>query len=381
VVLKDTLQEAFSLNYWLKPVKQAGEFHRFTTFVADMNLDETYMQRCLELARHGLGHVSPNPMVGAVIVKDDAIIGEGYHRKIGEAHAEVNAIASVENQADLTSSTMYVNLEPCVHHGKTPPCTDLIIRKGIPTVVVGMTDPNPKVAGKGVEKLRDNGVNVITGMLEDEAKELNRRFITFFTQKRPYIILKWAETRDGFIDVKRPVDRSSHPSWITNKFGKMLVHKWRTEEDAFMVGTHTAIMDNPQLTVREWTGRNPLRVSIDYDGTLPQDLSLFNDDADSLVFTGKENSESGRLKRLFISSRKDNIQEILSLLYQQNVQSLVVEGGAELLNSFINKGLWDEARVFVGEYHFGEGVEAPRIRGVKMKHQQFGNSELKILNR
>ncbi|MFO7878426.1 MAG: bifunctional diaminohydroxyphosphoribosylaminopyrimidine deaminase/5-amino-6-(5-phosphoribosylamino)uracil reductase RibD [Bacteroidales bacterium] len=344
-----------------------------------MSKDETYLKRCLDIAKSGLGHVSPNPLVGAVIVKDERIIGEGYHQKIGEAHAEVNAIASVRNQKDLKSSTIYVNLEPCVHHGKTPPCTDLIIRKGIPRVVIGMTDPNPQVSGKGVAKLRNHGVEVITGVLEKEAVELNRRFVTFFTEKRPYIILKWAETRDGFIDVKRTVDRSSYPSWITNKFGKLLVHKWRSEEDAFMVGTHTAIMDNPQLTVREWTGRNPLRVTIDYDGKLPEDLFLFNDEADSIVFTDKIKAATGRLKRLKISSRQDNIEEILRLLYQQNQQSLVVEGGAELLNSFIRKGLWDEARIFTGDHYFGEGVEAPRIKGTKIQYKQFGNSELKIL--
>ncbi|MFP4662944.1 MAG: bifunctional diaminohydroxyphosphoribosylaminopyrimidine deaminase/5-amino-6-(5-phosphoribosylamino)uracil reductase RibD [Bacteroidales bacterium] len=344
-----------------------------------MSKDEIYLRRCLDIAKSGLGHVSPNPLVGAVIVKDDCIIGEGYHQKIGEAHAEVNAIASVKQQEDLKSSTIYVNLEPCVHHGKTPPCTDLIIRKGISRVVIGMTDPNPQVSGRGVAKLRNHGVEVITGVLEKEAVELNRRFVTFFTEKRPYIILKWAETRDGFIDVKRTVDRNSYPSWITNKFGKLLVHKWRSEEDAFMVGTHTAIMDNPQLTVREWTGRNPLRVTIDYDGKLPEDLFLFNDEADSIVFTDKIKVATGRLKRLKISSRQDNIEEIVRLLYQQNQQSLVVEGGAELLNSFIRKGLWDEARIFTGDHYFGEGVEAPRIKGIKTHYKQFGNSELKIL--
>jgi diaminohydroxyphosphoribosylaminopyrimidine deaminase/5-amino-6-(5-phosphoribosylamino)uracil reductase len=340
---------------------------------------DIFIKRCFDLAALGLGNVSPNPLVGAVLVKNGQIIGEGYHQKIGEAHAEVNAIASVKKASDLKDATLYVNLEPCVHHGKTPPCTDLIIRKGIPRVVISMTDPNPKVAGKGIEKLRANGVEVISGVLEDEAKYLNRRFIRYMTTDRPYVILKWAKTEDGFMDVLRPIDRSGAPSWITNAFCKQLVHKWRAEEDAFMVGKHTAIMDNPQLTVREWTGRNPKRVSIDFDDNLPKDLEIFTDASDNLIFTGNAPKIQNRTRFFQISSRKDNLEEILRHLHREMIQSLVVEGGSELLHSFIDKGLWDEARVFTGNHYFRRGIKAPQIQGVNESHQVFGNSRLKIV--
>lgn len=342
---------------------------------------ETYMSRCLDLATLGLGHVSPNPLVGSVIVKDNKIIGEGFHREIGKAHAEVNAIASVKNEEDLKSSTIYVNLEPCVHYGKTPPCTDLILDKGIPRVVIGMRDPNPKVAGKGIEKLRNHGVEVIVGVLEKESKHLNRRFIQYMTSKRPYVILKWAKTEDGFMDVLRPVDRTGIPSWITNAYCKQLVHKWRTEEDAFMVGKHTAIMDNPQLTVREWTGRNPKRITIDYDENLPKDLAIFNKDSDNYIFTGKDSHEESKNHFIHIQSRKQNLGEILEILHQEKIQSIVVEGGSELLQSFIKQDMWDEARVFTGNHYFNEGVKSPVISGINESNQQFGNSRLKIIYR
>lgn len=343
--------------------------------------DKKYMQRCLYLAKHGLGSVSPNPMVGSVIVKDGKIIGEGYHQKIGEAHAEVNAVNSVKNSEDIKSAKLYVNLEPCVHHGKTPPCTDMIIRHGIAEVIISMPDPNPEVGGKGIEKLRKNGIKVTTGVLEEEARYLNRRFITYFTQNRPYIILKWAETLDGYIDVKRPVDPNSVPNWITNKYGKSLVHKWRTEEDAFMVGTHTAIMDNPRLTVREWSGRNPVRLTLDYDNLLPENLAIFDNEAESIIFNGQKEKRADKLKVIKLDKRKDNIEEILRKLFEENIQSLVVEGGAELLNSFISKSMWDEARIFRGDLYFDEGVEAPQIKGRRIFREKFGNSELEILKR
>lgn len=338
------------------------------------------MNRCLELARLGIGKVSPNPMVGSVIVSDDRIIGEGYHHKIGEAHAEVNAIASVTDKSLLKKSTIYINLEPCVHYGRTPPCTDLILDSGIPRVVIAMTDPNPKTCGKGIEKLKAHGVDVKTGVLEKEALWLNRRFVTYFKKHRPYIILKWAETKDGFIDVNRSKQKPSQPTWITNKYGKALVHKWRTEEDAFMVGTHTAIMDNPQLTVREWTGRNPLRVSVDFDDNFPKDLKILDGTTPSLIFTGKTKPVSPQnVKKVRIQNRIDNLDEILNHLYKQNIQSIVVEGGARLLHSFISKGLWDEARIFTGDYTFKEGVKAPEIKGKPIYYEPFGKHALKIL--
>jgi diaminohydroxyphosphoribosylaminopyrimidine deaminase / 5-amino-6-(5-phosphoribosylamino)uracil reductase len=342
-----------------------------------------YMNRCLELAALGTGHVSPNPMVGAVIVYDGSIIGEGYHHQIGEAHAEVNALASVKDKSLLKESTMYINLEPCVHYGRTPPCTDLILNSGIPKVVIAMADPNPKTCGKGIEKLKKHGVDVITGVLEKKALWLNRRFVTYFTKHRPYIILKWAETRDCFIDIKRQnYNNDTRPKWITNEYGKMLVHKWRTEEDAFMVGTHTAVMDNPRLTVREWTGRNPLRVSIDFDDTFPDKLNLLDGTAPSLIFTGKSvPKEKPSITKYEIQNRRQNLDEIMACFYQQKLISIVVEGGVDLLNSFISKQLWDEARIFTGNHIFNDGVEAPRIKGTLIDYKQFGNNALKILNK
>ncbi|MGC9330718.1 MAG: bifunctional diaminohydroxyphosphoribosylaminopyrimidine deaminase/5-amino-6-(5-phosphoribosylamino)uracil reductase RibD [Bacteroidales bacterium] len=345
-----------------------------------MDKDVTYMNRCLELARLGIGMVSPNPMVGSVIVSDDHVIGEGYHHKIGEAHAEVNAIASVTDKSLLKNSTIYINLEPCIHYGRTPPCTDLILDSGIPRVVIAMTDPNPKTCGKGIEKLKAHGVEVKTGVLNKEALWLNRRFVTYFTKHRPYIILKWAETKDGFIDVNRSKQKISQPSWITNRYGKVLVHKWRTEEDAFMVGTHTAIMDNPQLTAREWTGRNPLRVSIDYANVFSDDLNILDNSAKTIIFTGKaKQTQKPNLTYIRIKNRWDNLDEILEHVYKLNIQSIVIEGGARLLHSFISKGLWDEARIFTGDYRFKEGVKAPGIRGVPIYYEPFGKHELKIL--
>jgi diaminohydroxyphosphoribosylaminopyrimidine deaminase/5-amino-6-(5-phosphoribosylamino)uracil reductase len=338
--------------------------------------NEKYMQRCFDLAILGRGHVSPNPMVGAVIVHDNKIIGEGYHRKIGEAHAEVNAIASVKDTDLLKDSTIYVSLEPCVHYGKTPPCTDLIISKKIPRVVIAMTDPNPLVGGKGIEKLRKNGVEVISGIFENEAKFLNRRFIKYITTDRPYIILKWAKTIDGFIDASRQTKNKDKPKWITNSFCKKLVHKWRTEEDAFMVGTQTARMDNPQLTSREWSGKNPIRVSIDFDEQLPKDLFIFDNQAHSIIFTGQTESKEKNIKRIKISSRKDNLSEILSHLHKEHIQSLVVEGGAALLKSFIDNELWDEARIFTGNHYFCDGVKSPSIKGDIINTEHFGNSSL-----
>ncbi len=345
-----------------------------------MDQDIKYMKRCLELATLGTGRVSHNPVVGSVIVYEGHIIGEAYHHKIGEAHAEVNAIASVKDKSLLTKSTIYINLEPCVHYGRTPPCTDLILESGIPRVVIAMTDPNPKTCGKGIEKLQKHGVDVTTGVLEQEALWLNRRFVTFFTKHRPYIILKWAETKDGFIDVNRSKHKTSRPTWITNKYGKALVHKWRTEEDAFMVGTHTAIMDNPQLTAREWTGRNPLRVSIDYGDVFTDDMNILDNSADTLIFTGKlKPPQKSNVKYIRIQNRFDNLDEILGHLYKQNIQSLVVEGGTKLLHSFISKGLWDEARVFTGNHLFKDGVRAPEITGKSIYRESFSKHELKVL--
>jgi len=325
------------------------------------NLDKKYMQRCLELAKNGFGTAAPNPMVGSVIVYNDKIIGEAYHQKCGEAHAEVNAINSVENPELLKKSTLYVNLEPCAHHGRTPPCSDLIVKKGIPRVVIGCVDSFAKVSGKGIEKLENGGCEVIVGVLEKEARDLNRRFFTFHEKKRPYIILKWAETKDGFIDKKRRSEESVEQNWITNQISKQLVHKWRTEESAFMIGRKTAQKDNPQLTVREWTGRNPVRIVLDRKLKLSKELKLFDKKADTLIFNSIINEQKHNLNYIKVKFDDHILSSVLTKLYELEIQSLVVEGGEKLLTSFIKSSLWDEARVFVGNKYFKEGVKAPEF--------------------
>lgn len=322
--------------------------------------DKIYMMRALSLSEKGMGFVSTNPMVGAVIVHAGKIIGEGYHQRFGEAHAEVNAIHSVKDKTVLCDSTLYVTLEPCCHHGKTPPCTDLILEHRIPNVVIAMQDPFAKVSGEGINILRRNGVTVEVGMLEEEAKYLNRRFITFHTKKRPYIILKWAETADGFIDSDR--DKSEPAEWLTGKAAKLLVHRWRAEEDAIMVGANTVLRDNPQLTVRDWFGRNPLRVTIDSKGTVPKDAAIFDASAPTVCYN------------------KLDIDHILNDLYQRNIQSFIVEGGMKTLQQFIDSGHFDEIRRFIALRTFDRnGVSAPKIENAKLlSEEKIGNSKLEL---
>lgn len=321
---------------------------------------EKFMRRCLELATAGMGNVAPNPMVGAVVVYEGRIIGEGYHRRYGEAHAEVNAIEAVADKSLLPESTLYVNLEPCSHYGKTPPCAEMIARLQIPRVVVGSGDPNPLVNGRGMEILRQAGCEVVTPVLEEECQELNRRFFTFQQHKRPYIILKWAETADGFIDKFRT--RDEKPQWISNEASRILVHKWRSEEQAIMVGANTALMDNPRLNVREWQGRDPVRLVIDDELNLPPDLSLFDGSQKTLVFTLKNcnlvNENVGFVK---IPVGVDKISFIIEYLYCNKILSVIVEGGAKLFSLMMERNIWDEARVFRGRALFGEGIKAPRL--------------------
>ena len=320
-----------------------------------------YMFRCLKLASQAEGLTYPNPLVGAVIVYNDIIIGEGYHRKAGEKHAEVIAIETLKNKELLKESTIYVNLEPCSHFGKTNPCVLRIIEEKIPNVVVGTIDTNSKVSGKGIEKLRSHGVNVEVGILEKECRELNRRFFTFHEKKRPYIILKWAETEDGFIDIERDTDAIAHPNWITDESGRRIVHLWRSREQAILVGSTTAIKDNPKLTVRDWCGQNPLRLVLDRQGTLPSTLSLFDGETQTIVFTYHPKQNLKKIE--FVKLRHDihPIETILSHLYENKIQSLIVEGGATLINLFLEKNIWDEARIFIGNKWFEKGVEAPKI--------------------
>ncbi len=339
-----------------------------------MSLHESYMQRCLDLAVQGLGQVAPNPMVGCVIVHNGSIIGEGYHQKYGEAHAEVNAIASVSNKALLQESTLYVNLEPCSHYGKTPPCSDLIVRSQIPRVVIGSNDPNPLVAGKGIAKLCNAGIEVTSGVLRESADFLNRRFLTFFTKKRPYIILKWAQSADGYI---APAD--NRQVWLSNELSKKLVHKWRSEEQAILVGTNTARIDNPELTVRLWKGKNPLRVVIDKDLSLPADNLLSNNEADALVFNSLENSQKANIEKVRIDFSTSLPQQILEELYKRNITSLIIEGGAVLLNSFVEANLWDEARLFKTSTLLHGGKTVKPISGKLHEQIKLESDNLEIL--
>lgn len=337
---------------------------------------EKYIRRCIELARKGLGNVSPNPMVGSVIVHNDTIIGEGYHRKWGEAHAEVNAVNSVKDKSLLKESTIYVSLEPCAHVGKTPSCADMIVRENIPKIVVGSIDPYYQVAGKGIQKLKIAGRDVITGVLEKECIELNKRFYTFHLKKRPYVILKWAQTKDGFIDQMREVGKEPKALWITNDYCRTLVHKWRTEEDAFMVGTNTVLLDNPQLTARNWFGRNPVRITIDRNLSLDKSFKIFNNEAETIVFNSLKDLADGNLTFVKINFKTNIISQVLEKLYDEQIQSIVVEGGLKTLQSFIDAGLWDEARVFTGDYNFGNGIPAPAFRHKPKKTEVFDESEL-----
>jgi diaminohydroxyphosphoribosylaminopyrimidine deaminase/5-amino-6-(5-phosphoribosylamino)uracil reductase len=315
------------------------------------------MQRCLQLASLGAGNVSPNPMVGAVLVHNDVIIGEGYHQQFGKAHAEVNCINSVAeaNKHLISSSTMYVSLEPCAHFGKTPPCADLIIEYKIPTVVIGCSDQYHEVNGKGIAKLKAAGINVITGILEKEAKAINKRFFTFHQLQRPYIILKWAQSADLKI---ANADFSSVQ--ISNDYSNRLVHKWRNEEAAIMVGTHTALYDNPSLTTRLWQGNNSIRVVIDKQLQLPATHQLFSGEANTIIFNNKKNEVAVNVEYCKMDELQPALPQILHHLYQQNIQSILVEGGAILLQSFIDSGLWDEARIITNnKMIIGKGIAAP----------------------
>lgn len=332
-----------------------------------MTTDEKYIRRCIELASNGLCNAAPNPMVGAVIVHNGKIIGEGYHARCGEGHAEVNAIRSVKDESLLKESTIYVSLEPCSHYGKTPPCADLIISKGIPRVVVGCIDPFSQVSGRGIQKLRNAGIDVTVGVLEDECKNLIKRFVTFNTQKRPYITLKWAESADGFIDINR---ENGSPVVLSTQITSMYVHKQRAEHKAILVGRKTALLDNPSLTTRNWYGANPLRLVIDRTLSLPSNLKLFDHTTPTLVFTEKVKAGEENLEYITLDFSKDILPQIFTVLYKRKIQSLLVEGGTTLLQSFINSGVWDEIFVEHSARVLGEGVKSPIIpKGIKMQSE------------
>lgn len=341
-----------------------------------MNSHEKHMKRCLELAVKGLGNVAPNPMVGCVIVYNGEVIGEGYHQKYGEAHAEVNAINAIIDKELLKNSTLYVNLEPCSHFGKTPPCADLIIKYKIPRVVIGTIDSNILVAGNGIEKLKASGVEVTIGMLEADCKKLNKRFFTFQEKKRPYVILKWAQTTDGFIDVKRHEESTNKPIQISNSDSKKLLHLWRSQEQAIMIGTNTALLDNPQLTVREVKGKNPLRITIDKWLRIPKHFYLFDHTTPTLVFTASDEPAQINLDFVKIDFEQPIIPQVLNELYKRNIQSLIVEGGEYILNSFIDANLWDSARVFISEKKLEKGVHAPVLKQEPVVKENISGDKL-----
>lgn len=348
-----------------------------------MTTDEQYMQRCLDLALLGAGTVSPNPLVGSVIVYNGKIIGEGWHRQYGAAHAEVNAIASVADKNVLKEATVYVNLEPCSHFGKTPPCADLLIKHQVKEVVVGMIDPFAAVSGSGIKKLEAAGILVRVGILEAECKELNKRFVTFHTRQRPYVILKWAETADGMLAPdasKMDVSDFAAERKITGKVVQALVHKWRGEEDAILVGTHTVITDNPELNTRAYPGRNPLRITFDREGKLPEQANFFDGTQPTLVFTEQNKLTSPGPEIIYtgIDFEQPVWPQVFNELYFRKVQSVIVEGGATTLHSLIAAGLWDEAIVFRTLSVMGKGVLAPAIAGVVKSKYKIDNSELTL---
>lgn len=320
---------------------------------------ELYMRRCVQLAALGAGYVAPNPLVGAVLVYDNKIIGEGYHQRYGEAHAEVNCLASVEpvNKQYIPHSVLYVSLEPCAHHGKTPPCADLIIQHKIPKVIIGCRDPFIQVDGKGIEKLEAAGIDAQLGILENECKEINKRFLTFHTKHRPYIILKWAQTADFRIS-----SGSNQRLFISNEYSNRLVHKWRSEEASVLVGTNTAFNDNPELTTRLWNGPSPARLIIDMDLRLPSSLKVFNQQVRTIIFNKVKHEETGNLLYYQVTDDVNLVHQVIHALYYLHIQSVIVEGGARLLQSFIDESLWDEARIITNtKMIMGNGLPAPHM--------------------
>jgi diaminohydroxyphosphoribosylaminopyrimidine deaminase/5-amino-6-(5-phosphoribosylamino)uracil reductase len=333
-----------------------------------------HMQHCLEIAGKYLASVAPNPMVGACLVVDNQVVASGAHQAYGGSHAEVNAIAQIANRDLLYKALLYVSLEPCNHQGKTPPCTDLIIESGIRTVVVASRDPNPLVSGSGIKRLKQHGITVIEDVLNNEAQFLNRRFLTFHEKKRPYLILKWAETADGFI-----ARQDGTSKWISGPESRKLVHQWRAEEQAILVGTRTALADNPALTVRDAVGKNPLRIVVDRENILPIDLQLWNQEAKTLCFTNKIRQPYGA-EEVIVIDKENILSQILNNLYERNIISVIIEGGADTINRLVEAELWDEARIFKSKNEFGTGIEAPRVSGTQT-NLTVSEDQLSIINR
>ena len=332
--------------------------------------DEFYIKRCIELAKKATGKTYPNPLVGSVIVHNGKIIGEGFHQKAGENHAEINAINSVENPELLPESTIYVSLEPCAHFGKTPPCSLKIKEIGFKKVVIGAMDSHDKVNGKGKKILMDAGIETISGILEDECRELNKRFFTYHEKKRPYIILKWAESNDGFID------KDFKPTKISNELASQFVHQIRSEEHAILVGTQTALNDNPCLTTRLIEGRNPVRILIDFELKVPKDFKIYNHEAPTLVFNQEKDSEEENIK--FIKISKENfLEELMQKLYENQIQSVLIEGGSKTLQTFIDANLWDETIIIKNEnLTLENGTKTPKFEGSLIEEKVFRDNKV-----
>ncbi len=330
-----------------------------------MNTNEKYIKRCIEIAKNGLSVAMPNPSVGAVIVHNNIIIGEGFTSEYGGNHAEVNAIHAVKDKSLLSKSTIYVSLEPCSHFGKTPPCCNLIMDSKIPNVVIGTLDSNKKVAGTGIKILKNAGIHVIVGILETECRNSNIRFFTFHEKKRPYIILKWAESQNGYI---APIyKKEKKPVWITNEFSRQLVHKWRSQEQAILVGTKTVIDDNPKLDVRDWIGKNPIRVILDQNNRIPKDSDIFDNQSETIVISKNE-----------IDFSENIVNQICDVLFKKNIQSVIVEGGSRTLQTFIDSNIWDEARVFGGTVFFETGIKSPVLNRKYESKTKIMDDELLI---
>lgn len=335
--------------------------------------NEQMMLRCIQLAKNGLGTTYPNPLVGSVVVHNGKIIGEGWHQKSGKPHAEVNAINSVKDKNLLKESTLYVNLEPCNHFGKTPPCSLTIVEHKIPKVVIGTKDFAEHVNGTGISFLRENGVEVESGILSKECEELNRRFFSFHQKKRPYIILKWAETQNGFMS---PIGETQQ--WITSTESKQLVHQWRTQEQGILVGRKTVEIDNPQLNARLWEGNQPIRMVIDNHLTLPSSLKVFQPLQKTIIFNSKQTKIEDHIEWIQLDFNKSIVRQILDVGYEKEIQSIIIEGGRITLDSFMEEDLWDEARILSGKVQWTNGIPSPHIFGTVKRNKRIGEEGLKI---
>lgn len=359
----------------VQPSKKLPEL--IINYLRRVTTDEQYMARCLQLAMLGNGYVAPNPMVGAIIVHDEKIIAEGYHKHYGEPHAEVNAVNAINDPSILSECTIYVTLEPCAHHGKTPPCADLLVRHQLKKVVIGTTDSHDKVEGKGVQRLKNAGIEVVLGVLEEECREINRHFFTFHEKKRPYILLKWAQTPNGLIDNSE--GKNGEISWISSPEMQTCVHQWRHEHQGILVGKNTVIEDNPSLTVRRVKGTNPIRIVLDSQLELDNRFAILNDGEPTIILNQQKSAEEGALT--YIETDTSDVHQVASTLFDLGIQSVLIEGGRKTLQSFIDANLWDEAKVIIGTNDFENGTKAPTLEGAPISEEKhFADRILTYIN-